>query len=512
MKKLVSLLLALVMALGCIPAMAVAEEPVTLSMFVDEWWWPYSDWTGEMPQWFTEQTGINFDVTVAADTTELSMMVVSDTLPDIVVTSQLNMMASGLICYDWPELIEKYGLDAKIHPAYQFVNTAADGGMYTIAVGWSADYEYAQYPTVNPEGTCLAMRKDIKDACMEKVGITEITTVEELEACFDACLELYPDVVPLTIHDALQATRYVEALYGAGHANLVDLDGKATYYIYDEKYETALVKMNEWVRKGYVTAENFSWNGLNIAQDQVAAGKVFAIASLTSAPQNMTNIASEAGLDHVYEALATCFTPDSKELSTDAGFRGLYITKNCSNPEAAIKAALALTSKDIGYCMLWGIEGEDWQWNEDHSEAELFWTTADSELMDRKQFLWGWLGHDGISNNMQYSNTPANRVALSWVGAIIDRNPVLGIVMNKLDSESDEYILLQNLNELKTLYSSRIILASSEEEAHALYAEMIQNADNMGGQDFNAWANELYPTLMAEYETVRGIGPEGWEK
>ena len=187
MKRLFGLLMTLVMLLSFASVPAMAEEPVKLSMFVDEFWWPYSDWSGDMPRWFVEQTGVDFDVTIAADTTELSMIVASGTLPDIVVTTQFNLMSNSSLCYTWEELIEKYNIDKAIHPVYKFVNTAADGEMYTIRVGFSADYEYEQFPTVNPEGTGLVVRKDILEACLAKTGIEKITTVEELEKCFDAC-------------------------------------------------------------------------------------------------------------------------------------------------------------------------------------------------------------------------------------------------------------------------------------------------------------------------------------
>ncbi|NMA64804.1 MAG: hypothetical protein GX957_00995 [Clostridiaceae bacterium] len=237
------------------------------------------------------------------------------------------------------------------------------------------------------------------------------------------------------------------------------------------------------------------------------------MASLTSAPQNLSNNAKDAGLDHEYVALNTLFTDQSAEIAADTGWRGMFISKDCSNPEAAIKAVLFLTSKeDNGYNMLWGKEGEDWNWNEDKTEAILNWTTAESDLMEQRQFLWGWLGHDGISNNMQYGNTPANREALEWVGKIIERNPVLGKVMNQMDTESEEFIIYQNLLELNKLHANKIMLASSEEEALKLYDEMIQNADDLGGQRLNEWANTLYLDMKIEYEKVRHIGEEGWLK
>ncbi len=82
MKKTIALLLCLLLTFGSVSLTALAEaEPVTLTMFVDETWWPYHDWSGDMPRWFTEQTGVQFDVSVAADITELDMMVASGSYP-----------------------------------------------------------------------------------------------------------------------------------------------------------------------------------------------------------------------------------------------------------------------------------------------------------------------------------------------------------------------------------------------------------------------------------------------
>ena len=512
MKKLFGLLMALVMLLSFANVPALAEEPVKLSMFVDEFWWPYSDWSGDMPRWFVEQTGVDFDVTIAADTTELSMIVASGTLPDIVVTTQFNLMSNSSLCYTWEELIEKYNIDKAIHPVYKFVNTAADGNMYTIRVGFSADYEYEKYPTVNPEGTGLVVRKDILEACLAKTGIEKITTVEELEKCFDACLELYPDVVPFTVCDTAQLGRYHQALYGAGRNGFVDKAGKAELYIYDENYKTAILKMNEWMRKGYMVSENLGWSGITIGQEWALAGRVFTQSHLSSGPQGHTTAAREAGLDYEFIPLTTIFTDTSAELITDAGWRGLYITKDCKDPEAAIKAALALYSKDIGYAMLWGMEGEDWEWNEDKTEVIFHYTSADTELSAQRQFLWGWLGHDGINNNMQWMNPPVTKEALQWVGAIADRRPALGLIMNQMDSESEEFIIYQNILELERTYMSKIILAETAEAAEAAYNEMVSIADSMGGKDLVDWANKLYPDLAAAYEEIRSIGEEGWER
>ena len=65
--RLIALLCALVMLLALAPA-AIAEEPVTLTLFVDESWWPYDTWEGAIPEKFDEITGVKIEAIRAAIT------------------------------------------------------------------------------------------------------------------------------------------------------------------------------------------------------------------------------------------------------------------------------------------------------------------------------------------------------------------------------------------------------------------------------------------------------------
>ncbi len=513
MKKLVSVLLTLALILtgSVIPAALAEEDPITLTLFVDETWWPYTDWSGTMPLWFTEQTGITFDVMVAADTTELDMMVASGTCPDIVVTSDFNLMSNEYVCYDWNELIDQYMPDWQVHPAYQFVNQAPDGKFYTIMVGWSADYEYEKYPGINPEGECATARSDILEACLAETGLEKITTVEELEAVFAACKKLYPDVVPYIFNP--QWNNWVYSLYGAAQAGFVDQDGKALLWIHQPELKNALMTLNRWYREGYMVEENYGWTSANTQQEWAYAGRAFVCAALTNYSDNFDAGCRDAGVDYTWTPVTDIRTEDSAIWTTSTGWRGFFITRNCSNPEAAIKAARFLYGKEeTGYPMLWGVEGEDWQWNEDHTLATFNYGLEDTEIKTVRQLYWGWLGHDGISNNMAYAANEKTRMGLDWVGSITIRNPVLGLIMNSMDAESHEYVMYQQIVELEDNYLAKIGTASTEEEALALYDEMITIAGQLGADELEAWANEKYPELIEQYEQVRSVGEEGWSK
>jgi putative aldouronate transport system substrate-binding protein len=511
---LILVCLCVVCVFGCSkPAEGTKEgQKATLSMFVDAPWWPYNNWDGDMPKWFTEKTGIYFDVSLATNDTELALLVASGTTADVVVTGQFNLMSSPSVSYEWDELIEKHKINWAVHPSYKIVNEAADGKVYTIMVGYSADYEYEQYPTVNAEGTSSALRTDIRDAVLKKTGLENIKTLEDFDACLGASQELYPDVVPLIFNNAVGSWNWFQTMYGAAKSGFVTRNNKSLLWIYDENQKPALLKMNEWFRKGYIVAENLSWTGYGTALEWAAGGKCFAILGVAQLATTAERACKEAGVDYHWMPLDAIYTPAAAEIKTDTGWRGFFITKNCSNTEAALRAARFIYSKDDGYAMRWGIEGEDWEWNADHTEAIMKYDANDLAFFAKRQLFWGWLGHDGISNNMAYMGDPLTRIGLDWVGKITVRDPVQGIIRNRMDSDSDEFVIFQNIVELERSYIPRIILANTAQEAESLFNEMIKIADDLGGRKLNDWANTLFPDLNARYEAVRHIGQEGWEK
>lgn len=488
-------------------------ELVSLSMFVDEPWWPYSDWSGTMPKWAEEQLGITFDVTVAADYSELELMVASGSMSDVVVSGKFNVLSNPNTCYDWGSLMEEYNIEGNIHPAYQYVNQADDGKFYTVMVGWSADYEYVQYPRVYPEGNGAAAREDILKVAYERLGINSIGSLEDLENALQVCVDEFPGVTPYTFNGDWTKDRYMHNLFGLVENGFVDEgNGVAKLWINQEKRKDYYLKLNEWYQKGYLIEENFTWSNISTQYEWGYAGELFVAGMFCSTADQLDLGSAEAGVDYTWVQLTDIQTPDAKILTTSPGWRGFFITKSCKNPEAAIRYANFAVQKDTQYTMMWGVEGVDWKWNADKTVAEFEYNiNTDTDKIAELQLRWGWLGHDGISNNM-YTVAMGGKTAdgKEWVNKITERNPVLGMVLNSMSIDSDEYVIYQNLIELEKNVQTNIIFASSAEEALVQYEEMMKQANNLGAAQVEEWANAQYVSLYEGYKEVKDIGPEGW--
>ena len=88
-------------------AAADSGEVPTLTMFIDETWWPYDTWEGAIPEEFENRLGVNIEVIRAADNNQLSLMVASGDMPDIICSYRYQYLADSQVCYPLNELQEQ---------------------------------------------------------------------------------------------------------------------------------------------------------------------------------------------------------------------------------------------------------------------------------------------------------------------------------------------------------------------------------------------------------------------
>ena len=394
--------------------------------------------------------------------------------------------------------MQKHGMDAILLSSKE--NTRYFSGLQSIVWDSKIAVPGLLIVTANGDMTIVSSTSN-----QPTVTVTSCIEPEKLLAYSRTSEPGFPDTFPKAVAYALEKFNVKTGRIGMeiGHGFRVAMS---------HADQNALMALNRWYREGYMLAENYGWTSASTEQEWALAGKAFVCAALTNYSDNFDAACMNAGIDYTWTPVTDIRTEDSTVWTTSTGWRGFFITKNCSNPEAAIKAAKFLYSKDTGYTMLWGIEGTDWQWNEDHTIATFNYGTEDYNLKKERQLYWGWLGHDGISNNMAYASNEKTRMGLNWVGSITNRNPVLGLIMNSMDAESREFIIYQQLVELEDNSMAKIATAATAEEAEKLYNEMLERAASLGAGELEAWANEKYPQLNEAYNAVRSIGAEGWNK
>lgn len=490
-------------------AQSGSTEIVKLRFFNDETWWPYTVWEGRIPEKISEETGVTFEVTTAADSTALNLMIASGDLGDLILTSdnaKISRLQNSDMCYTLDELAQMAGEESfDVHPVLRLVNTADDGNLYTIMCGYSPDYYMKEYPKAVYETTGLVVRDDMYEA----IGSPVVKNLDDFEAMLATVKEKYPDVVPF-MYNYTHTNGIIKMLLGSdvGIGGFLDVGGHAKAFIEDPVLEDYYELMNDWYLKGYMTDENFAFTSDSDDSDYMAAGKLYALAKYSNTADEMGVTLTEAGCDYGLVQLTDIIAnqPGAKHLQTTAGWRGMFVPKSCADPVAAYNFMKFMYSED-GQCLsLWGEEGVDWNWDEEHSYPVLNYDFESPNEADGMKF-WGWIYHDGVRNTLPgYGNEGQTFKAREAATAISETNPVLGML--RMGADSEEQTIMNNLVELYNNMTAQIITASTPEASKALYQEMLTTAQSMGVDKLDNWADSKYAEKKAAYDEIKDIGAD----
>ncbi len=474
-------------------------ETPTLTMFIDETWWPYDTWEGAVPEEFEKRLGVNIEVIRAADNNQLSLLVASGDMPDIVCSYRYQYLADSQVCYPLNELKEQYpDVEFEVDPVYQFVNQASDGNFYTIGCGFSPAYEYAQWSDILTEGPGFMYRKDIA----EELGLS-FQTLDDLDAAFEKVHQAYPDMVTLSFNSAHKFNWLLQQMGLKGNSYVEAADGSLQWWLRQEGLLDYYKKINEWYRKGYLTAENFSYQSEDETKEICVGGQVFANFGYDNHADNYNTAITANGDDFSFSLVTGELGEDATVFdTTSGGGRGLYITRSCQNVEAAFKT-LAYAYSDEGMKLLmWGMEGEDYTLDDaGYPTFNYDFQGDNSVLQPRGLKYWGWISHNGIVTSIaeatSESQTAEDRKNLT---AHVNRNPVIGMIRFEVDS--DEANIDAKLSEMVKNQQTNIFMAESEEACEEAFQEMLEQAEQIGMSTLEEYGNASYGELKAQYDEL----------
>ena len=497
-RKITALLFTLVLLSSLIPtAFAADADPITLTIFVDESWWPYDTWEGAIPEQFNENANVNIEVIRAADDNQLPLMVASGDMPDLICSYRYQFLANSDTCYALDELATQYpDVDFPVHSVQKFVNTMSDGHFYTIGCGFSPNSAYKEYDTILSEGQGFFYRKDIA----EELGLS-FNSMEDLDASFAAVHAAYPDMTAINFN-YIHQFGWLRMLMGVPSSGYYDQDGSLVWYIQSDNQLDYYKKVNEWYRLGYISADNFAYQTEDQTKEAALSGNVFSIFGYDNHSDNYNTAAEAAGADFRFTAVTDIISDSAIKYDNGAGWRGLYITKSCENVEKAFET-LAYAYSDEGMKLLmWGIEGEDYTLNEGGYPVFNYNFQGDnSVLQPRGLKYWGWLVHNAIVTAIADATSESETAyARAAVTPYVNRNPVIGMI--RFETDSDEAVIEAKLAEMIKAEEINIYMAESEEACEAAYNEMLSKADRIGVQQLCEYGNTTYTELKPQYDAI----------
>ena len=485
---------------------AAASDAVELDLYLDFTWFPVDSWTGIIPETLTANGGVHFDVTRSADDSQLGLMIASGELPDVIFTSnEIDRLCDSNLCWSYDELIAQYGVDWE--PTADRIGIAKthnvdpeDDHYYTIIQNYTTTEEWSEVQGATPTLSCLYYRKDI----WEELGSPAMNTMEDIANVCKMVKEKYPDMIPISAGNPSWRLGAFRDYISGGNEYLYAEDGSVQYRDVTEGFYDYLKYVNGLYREGLITEENLAITVEDDAKQQALSGKCF-IYEWCARPTHMAqmNTSTKEIVGENAEWAAIPIPEDSAEITrANTGWAGVFISKNCKDPEAAIKMIAYMNSEEGRRIALWGREGIEYEL--DDKGAPQFsedWvaTSADSDAMNAK-----------YNNNYYMCTTELDEAYTYYSGVdaeIVENftknlNKVVNypeLSLAKPVSTSDMGIVKAKIDEAREPELVKIYTAESDEAFEEAYQNYIDLLKQIGVEDLNAYMTEQAASLKEQF-------------
>ena len=481
-------------------------EEAVLDLYIDFTWFPTDSWTGIIPEEITKNTGVRLNVTRSADDSQLGLMIASGELPDIVFTANdLSRLCNSDICYSYDELIETYGIDwepsnDRVAIARSYNSEEGDEHYYTLLQNYNSQEEWDEAKGVAPSMCTLYYRKDIWEA----MGSPSMTTMDEIMDVMLQVKEAYPEMDVVNAGSPGWRLRPFKEWMGCSNDFLYEEDGSVVYSDTTDSFYQGVKYINEMYRQGLFPEENLAISGSGEDADQQALNGQNFFYEWNGRPNQLAQFNTKAKQINPDAEWACLEIPDDAAEMTraNAGWAGVFISKNCKDPEAAIRLISYLNSEEGRHLALWGREGIDYtldengapQFSEEWQEAY-----ADEDVMIEKY------------NNAYYlCTTELDELYLYYAG--VDPEIVAGFEKN-MDkytnrpelavavpaSDSDAGIIFSKIKEARDAEYVKIYTAESEEEFEKAYQDYMDLLNQIGVEELNAYMTQRVPEVKEAY-------------
>lgn len=484
-------------------------SPVTLSVFYARRVGDFPGWDTPVEQKITELTGVTVDGDYSNDqeNNELTLMIASgDPLPDIisgisVASTQYQDLVDSDSLYDLRELIEEYcpemWEDMEAYPRDAAVDE--DGHLYYLPMQASTE---TKAPYLISNGW-FSVRGDVCEYFgIDPMSIDTLEDMENLLALYEENKDLWPEIkypiyLPAMNSNSTRADgRPFYNSYG-GKLNFFNDTGKIDmiydkeadsvhYWLEDEYGYQALKYMWSLAQKGYVTEASF---GMGAIFDEMKAGSVLISCGTNQWIAASANpVLAESVEGAYYQRIGMVSAEEGQEVgmayevnSKGIG-QGVVITKDCKDPERAIKFLQFLNSEYGNLLVTLGIYGEDWaeETTEDGKLVAKFIGEAETAEGRSARGIYNyepdWHNTNGAYDSF-YSYSIGEEVMQDIVEEFYIIDPYEAApysVMAQEPTDSEYSLLKTRLEEIMLNYQTQMILAKDEAAFESLYTECLE--------------------------------------
>lgn len=482
-----------------------AGDAVSLDLYIDMTWFLTDSWTGIIPEEMTKNGGVYFDVTRSADDSQLGLLIASGDLPDVIFTDkEIDRLCDSNLCWGYDELIEQYGIDwepssdrvaiAKSHNAKE-----DDEHYYTIIQNYSSNEDWDKVSGVLPNIGCGYYRKDI----WEELGSPKMDTKEDVINVLKMVKEKYPDMIPINGGGPNWRFSPMAVWEGVNEEYVFNKAGDPVYRDTAENFYEYLKIVNQMYRDGLFPEENLAITNEDDAKQLALNGKCF-MYEWCARPSNMEqmNTSTQANIPEAEWAPLTFVEDNEPVIRKNAGWAGVFISKNCKDPEAAIKMISYMNSEEGQRLALWGREDVDYtldenglpQFSDEWKEA-----AKDGDVMTSKYNNNYYMCTTELTELNTYYSGVDQEILDEFIKNMVplENHPELDVA--KPLATSDMGIVKAKIDEAREAELVKIYTAGSDEEFEKAYKDYMELLDKIGVQDLNEYMKESVAQVVEQY-------------
>ncbi len=495
-----------------------ADEPLTLSWYINFSWFT-SAWGGNLvSDTITSETGVRVDfITPSGNEREkLDAMLESKMLPDFVTLGHWEPEISRFIdeglVYPLNELADKYDpyFFQVANPERVAWYTYEDGNLYVYPNSSYTPSDYERHDNIGSNMGFL-VRKDIYEA----IGSPDMTTPDGFAQAIRDASEQFPTtngkpLIPIGLYDFDKT--------GCFSLNDILMDFLAIPYekdgvLYDRytdaDYITWLKTFRALASSGYIKNEVFVDKRAQMAE-KVAEGRYFCMLYQHTDIADQQKLLYDKNPNMVYIAVdgPRNAKGDDHTLS-GVGINGWTVTlisKNCKHPDRAIQFLSYLMSEHGQKLTFLGVEGETYDMVDGHPviRADVFALQNSDRVEYNKRYSADntyWMLQDlAMQLDWQLPAEPPLAQPQQWTHPYtvytVQQDPSFG---TNADAANASMLIKEEWG--RTL--PKLLLAKSDEEFDALFAEYLKRRDVLGFDIVTAAAAAQMNAAKAKLNALR---------
>lgn len=351
----------------------------------------------------------------------------------------------------------------------------------------------------------------------ERADSDEPFTQEEFLELLRRFKEKYPEIggedsIPFSVCIDFSYRTALKGMYGL--KTYCEDESGIRFDARDPRYLSMILFLNEMYREGLLDKE---WvvNRRTLFSQKMQSGRVFATAcaywDLNEDTDVMKKEQGEESTFYAYKVLGDGIAETETTYSSrnSLGWDAIAITDNCQNIDAALKLIDFLSSEEGQYLMLWGIEGEDWDYVDGvrtpkDEMVKAFTEDINQAIEDTGVRRWTWFvkngtGSDGSPYDMMTKYQPSKEAQISNRRMCYDYWDTSWYAYLEPDSGTEEALMYKNVEAVLDKAYPKIVNAGSEDECREMYEKMIQDMEDEGLERVEAVITEHYRSRLKRW-------------